>query len=504
MSADAQPDQGDARSAALIAAVQDSRPVALAILDSSLNIIEVNHEMAELAGTPIEAMVGRSARDVLAPVWEVLDLAVDAVLRTAEPFGPLKLSWVHEAGAGARAWEARLRPIVEADGETTGVVLAAFDESGERLLRDQLLQAQRMGSLGRLTGGIAHDFNNLLTAIGGYAELVHDSLPADDARRDDLDEVRKAVERARVLTLRLLAFTRGVPSEPQITPVDDIVRDLERLLRGLVGDDVQLHCLPQARGMVFLRPGELEQLLVNLVLNARDAMPGGGSVTVETEDVDLARPIPDGRVGVAPGEYVRIMVADTGTGMAADVQKRILEPCFTTKPPWEGSGLGLATVLGTLEQAGGDLTIHSRLGSGSRFDIFLPRVYGDEAASAAKRPAPSHGTEAVLVVEDQSEVLTAVVRMLGSLGYSVTGDPSPVEALDLCAHPETRPDLLITDVVMPLMSGPELARRCRTVAPQIRVLYMSGFSAGVALTPMLIKPFDQRALGLKVREVLDA
>jgi len=484
-------------------AADDIRPVALAALDASLHIAEVNAEMSVLTGIPPEALVGRRAEDVFAPVWSTLELACLEVLRSAEPRGPLRFRAPNGGATRPTPWLVRLRPIREDDGRAVGVALAAVDETEHRLVRDQLRQAQKMEALGRLAGGIAHDFNNLLTAIGGYTGLVLDELPGEDARREDLDEVLKAVERARVLTLRLLAFSRRAATEPQVTPVDEVVRDTERLLRRLIGDDIQVHTLLRARGAVYLQAGELEQVLVNLVVNARDAMPGGGSLTLETQDVVLEEPVPDGVVGAPAGEYVQVTVADTGVGMDLATQARIFEPFFTTKPAGEGTGLGLATVFVTVKQARGEIAVQSRPGDGTRFEVYLPRMRGAQAAAAVDRPV-ARGTETVLLVEDQAQVRSAMVRMLDGLGYTVTGVASPLEALERCVRAETRPDLLVTDVVLPIMAGPELARRCQALAPDLTVLYVSGFSAGVAVKPLLIKPFDQRSLGLKVRDVLDA
>ena len=490
------------RASAFAGAADELRPVARAVLDTRLAIVEANEEMGAMTGVPPEALIGQPTREVFATVWSVFEPACLGVLESAEGSPPLRLAWKAGPTGPTCEWLARLRPIREGDG-FAGLALVALDQSEQRLLRDELLEAQKLGSLGRLAGGIAHDFNNLLTAIGGYTGLVHAELPAGDGRREDLDEVLKAVERARVLTLRLLAFTRGTPGLPRVTRVDEVVQDTSRLLRHLVGDDIEMRTMLRARGAIRLQPGDLEQVLVNLVVNARDAMAGGGSLIIETSDTVLAEPVAAGILRAPAGEYVRITVADTGAGMTAAVRERIFEPFFTTKPTGEGTGLGLATVFAAVQQAGGELTVSSTPSRGTSFEVYLPRADGPEIETAVERPVPG-GTESILLVEDQPQVLAAVARMLKGQGYAVAGVSSPLEALERCARPETRPDLLLTDVVMPVMAGPELARRCLAVAPGLKVLYMSGFSAGVSLSPLLLKPFDQQELGLKVREAIDA
>jgi CheY-like chemotaxis protein len=356
--------------------------------------------------------------------------------------------------------------------------------------------------LGGLAGGVVHDFNNLLTAVGGYAGLVYHELPVADPKREDLDEVLKAVERARVLTLRLLMFARGTPARPQVVPVGEVLPDIERLLRHVIGDDIELQTSLRARGSVRLHVGALEQVLVNLALNARDAMPKGGSLLVETQDVVLEEPVADGILHAPAGGYVRLTVADTGTGMNSDTRSHVFESFFTSKAPGKGAGIGLATVYASVEQARGDITIASRPGEGTRFDLYLPRARGAEATPRVE-PAVPRGTEAVLVADDEGQVRAATVRMLEALGYTVAGIASPTDALKRCMPQATRPDLLVTDMVMPTMTGPELARRCLAIAPELRVLYMSGLGTVPGVEPLLLKPFDQRALGQAVRGALD-
>jgi two-component system cell cycle sensor histidine kinase/response regulator CckA len=489
------------RAIALNDAAQDVRPVAMAVLDRELRIAAVSDQLPVLLGRPAESLVGQQAADVFTPVWDTLEGACRKVLTAREPGGPLRVNWPRGTASGPALWAIGLRPVREPDGSVSGVAIAVVDESEGRLLRDQLRQAQKMEALGRLAGGIAHDFNNMLTAIGGYTGLVHSDLAAGDPHREDLEEVLKAVDRARVMTLRLLTFVRRAPSRPQVESVDAVARDTVRLLRHLIGEDVRLHTLLRARSAVRMDTGELQQLLVNLAVNARDAMPSGGTLTLETQDVSLGKPIAEGIIGAPAGEYVQITVADTGTGIDPETQRRVFESFFTTKAPGAGTGLGLATALAAVERGRGDISLTSRVGSGTRVDIYLPRVEGVEATAATERPIP-RGTETVLVAEDEAQVRSATVRMLDRLGYTVAGAASGYGALELFhAHPH--PALLVTDIALPDMSGPELARRCAVLEPELKVLFVSGFSSCAAADPLLTKPFDQQALGLGVRDVLD-
>ena len=378
---------------------------------------------------------------------------------------------------------------------------------------EQLRRSQKMEAVGRLAGGIAHDFNNLLTAILGYSELALARLDERDPLHRDLKEIRKAGERAGSLTRQLLVFSRHEIVKPQILDVNAVVQDLDRMLRRLIGEDVDLRVsIDRGLGQVKLDRGYLEQVIVNLSVNARDAMPGGGALTIETTNVSLAQGASGVRGDVKPGRYVMIAVSDTGSGMTSEVLAHIFEPFFTTKESGKGTGLGLSTVYGIVEGGGGHIGVYTELGRGSVFKVYLPRV--DEAVSQTARVVPptrTSGTETILLVEDEELVRNLAHHVLSDRGYRVLVASSGGEAFYLC---EQRPDpihLLVTDVVMPGLSGPELAARLQAERPDLKVLYMSGYTGGAlqhtaALASghaFLQKPFTPIALAQAVRQVLD-
>ncbi len=378
----------------------------------------------------------------------------------------------------------------------------------------QLAQAQKMEVVGRLAGGIAHDFNNLLTAIGGYSLLALNRLAPDHPARADLEEVQKAGDRAAALTRQLLLFSRKEALATRAVDLHVVVTGLEKMLRRLIGEDVELAIESEADlGHVTADPGQIEQVVLNLVVNARDAMPHGGRLTVALAAVELGPDEAEGHLGAHPGPYLRLTVRDTGTGMDAPTQARLFEPFFTTKEPGKGTGLGLSTVYGVVKQTGGFVAVQSAPGQGSSFSVYLPRSEDPAAAAAAKTLSAqgSEGTETVLLVEDDESVRFLAREVLVAKGYTVLVAADGEAALRLHAQYAGRIDLLITDVVMPKLSGPELARRLRRLAPGTRVLFLSGYTAeamahhgllddGVAVVS---KPFSPDGLTSRVRAVLD-
>jgi PAS domain S-box-containing protein len=387
------------------------------------------------------------------------------------------------------------------------------DLTETRRIEEQLLQAQKMESVGRLAGGIAHDFNNLLTAIAGYANLtlVEPDLPA--GARADVEQIATAAARASELTGQLLAFSRRQVMQPESLAVGDAVSELLPMLRRLVPEDVRI--VPSVKpdvGWVLADPGHLSQVIVNLVVNARDAMPTGGTLTLEATNVELDAAYAHGHPEVEPGQYVLISVTDTGIGMDEATRARLFEPFFTTKELGKGTGLGLATVYGIVRQSGGHIWVYSEPGHGSVFKIYLPRVEagtGERMTGAPRLPSRT-GTETVLVVEDDGAVRGFVDRVLTARGYHVVTAATPDEALQMAVDGEV--GLLLTDVVMPGMSGVELARRLQERNPDLRVLFASGYTedtivhhgvleAGVSYLP---KPFSPDTLAARVREVLDS
>jgi PAS domain S-box-containing protein len=386
------------------------------------------------------------------------------------------------------------------------------DSAEERArLEEQLRQSQRMEAVGRLAGGIAHDFNNLLTAIQGYGDLALARLAEEDDLRHELDEIRRAADRAAQLTRQLLAFGRRQMLQPVVLDLNAIVSDMESMLRRLIGEDVELvTVLEPTLGTVRADPSQLQQVLMNLVVNARDAMPRGGRLTVETWNAEITHGAMRERVALQPGDYAILSVSDTGSGMAPDVRERIFEPFFTTKEAGDGSGLGLATVYGIVKQSGGYIWVDSAPGAGTSFRIYLPMDGGAvEVPVERAEPAPSRGDETVLLAEDEESVRTMVRRVLEEQGYTVLAAASGREALDL-AHGHTGViDLVLTDVVMPGMDGGELVEAVRRLRPKVRSICMSGYAEGAVRpetlgeTTFLQKPFSPSALTRIVRQVLE-
>lgn len=380
-------------------------------------------------------------------------------------------------------------------------------------LQSQFLQAQKMESVGRLAGGIAHDFNNLLTAINGTADLAMLGLREDDPLFGDLREIRRAGDRAAILTRQLLAFSRKQVLQPAVLRLSTLVSEMEQMLRRLIGEDVILEITSEpGLGQVKADPGQLEQVVVNLVVNARDAMPQGGTLRLATRNIDLDETYTRMHPDVAPGAYVELAVSDTGTGMDAATLDRLFEPFFTTKGAGKGTGLGLSTVFGIVKQSGGSVQVASEPGCGSRFTIHLPRVPEGGTAARHSQPHPVvGGKETVLVVEDEDGLRKVAVRALTAAGYRVLVAANGADALQLLEREPGAVNLMLTDVIMPGMSGRELADRLRLIRPAMRVLFTSGYAPDVithhgALDEdlhFLGKPYTIAELKAKVREVLD-
>ena len=384
------------------------------------------------------------------------------------------------------------------------------DVSEHHRLEEQLAQSQKMDAIGRLAGGVAHDFNNLLTSILSAAEFAGEAVPESSPAREDLAVVREAALRASQLTRQLLAFARKQVVAPRVVSVNGLLLETERMLRRMVGEDVEIATRISADVWpVKVDPAQLQQVLVNLAVNARAAMPRGGRLIFETRNVRVT-PEPGEAREVAPGEWVLLSVSDSGSGMSSETMARIFEPFFTTKEAGRGTGLGLATVYGTVKQAGGHISVSSELGRGTRFDILLPRAEGVAASDAPRLSEPSRGGgETVLLVEDDALVLDVNTRALTALGYHVLPCRSGAEALERTRTHGARIDLLVSDVVMPRMSGPALARALEAIRPGLRTLFVSGYAEELmavhprAAAPFLPKPFTPRALAAKVREVID-
>jgi PAS domain S-box-containing protein len=405
-------------------------------------------------------------------------------------------------------------PIRDAAGQTVGASVIARDIRDRKRLEQQFLQAQKMEAVGRLAGGVAHDFNNLLTVILGYSELLLDHVRPSDPHFDILREVQRAGERAAELTRQLLAFSRKQVLQPRVIDLNRVVTEVDRILRRLIGEDIDLaSSLGTSLYPVRVDPGQIEQVLMNLAVNARDAMPHGGKLMIETANIELDETYTRDRPEVRPGPYVMLAVSDTGSGMDAETKARLFEPFFSTKGPGKGTGLGLATVYGIVKQSGGFIYVYSEPGHGTVFKIYLPRVE-ERVDSLVRRAASTEapgGTETVLLAEDQEGVRTLARQVLESRGYRVLEARSGQEALELGRKYADSLALLVTDVIMPRMSGRQLADQLTALCTQLRVLYLSGYTDDAivhhgVLDPsmaFLQKPFTPGALARKVREVLD-
>jgi two-component system, cell cycle sensor histidine kinase and response regulator CckA len=379
-----------------------------------------------------------------------------------------------------------------------------------RRLESQLLLSQKMEAVGQLAGGVAHDFNNLLVVINSYTELAVANLQPTDPMREDLEQVAEAGARAAALTRQLLAFSRRQLLQPVLLSLGVVVGGLEKMLRRLINEDIELRIrVAEGLGSVRADPTQMEQVILNLVLNARDAMPRGGTLTLETSNATVNEADPAGHPEAKPGEYVLLSVTDTGCGMDEKTQGRIFEPFFTTKALGKGTGLGLATVYGIVKQSGGYISVDSEVDRGSRFRIYLPRERTRATdAESSKRPAPTGGTETILVVEDDDSIRRLIQRVLKPAGYTVLTAPSGEAALKLCEQRGGPVHLLLTDVVMPSMSGSAVAAKVAEARPGVRVLYMSGYldeAVGVSVLALdfIHKPFTASGLLARVREALD-
>ncbi len=388
------------------------------------------------------------------------------------------------------------------------------DITNRRQLEEQFRHSQKMEAVGRLAGGVAHDFNNLLTVISGYSELALQRVTDGEARpedvREDLEEIKNAAARAAALTQQLLAFSRQQVVRPGKLDLNEIVAEIEKMLDRLIGEDVALVVnLDATAGPVEADAGQLEQVILNLAVNGRDAMTGGGTLTIETTAVELEASLDSEHGRVEPGRYVRLTVSDDGTGMDAETKARIFEPFFTTKELGKGTGLGLSTVYGILEQSAGHVRIHTSPGSGTSFEIYLPECAGADTAEAAPAGVgPVGGSETILLVEDETSVRDLTRRMLEESGYRVLSAANGSEALRLCTTNRGHIDLMVTDVVMPQMRGVEVARRVARIRPRLRVLFMSGYTDNsidleiAGSVSFLQKPFMLDELLAAVRSAL--
>jgi len=504
----------------LLEAMMELAPTLIVLTDAEGRILLFNRASQELTGYSSTEVQGKTIAELFLPT----DLSDAPAARFADPSDPALMEphiipWITRTGE-ERLIEWRRTAIESPEGDGHFVMSVGLDvtehkraeEEGDRL-RAQFWQAQKMEAVGRLASGVAHDFNNLLTGIKGFAGFALQAAGPGSQAYEDLTEVLALADNAAGLTQQLLAFSRRQTLEPVVLNLNELIADLSRMLTRLLGEDIDLQFLPAADlGNVRADPGQVEQVLMNLALNARDAMPTGGRLTIETANVELGEEYAAKHVSVVPGPYVMVGVSDTGCGMDEATQQRLFEPFFTTKKDGKGTGLGLSSVYGIVKQHDGNIWVYSEPGKGTTFKIYLPRV----AAEVSERhPSPEFvtgGAETILLVEDNDAVRDVGRRHLEGLGYTVLCASGPGEAEGVAQRHEGHIDLLLTDVVMPGKSGRELYESLRAQQPDLRVLYMSGYTGNAIVhhgvleggTLFLQKPFERKALADKVRQALEA
>jgi len=499
-------------SEATYSALVEQAPLGIYRSTPAGRFVSANAALARMLGysSPAQLLTLDMARDVYTDPDERRRL-VERDTYTDRVYDELEATWKRKDGTHIRV-QLSVRASRDKDGRVEFYEAFVRDITTQRQLEAQLVQAQKMEAIGRLAGGVAHDFNNLLTVILSYSELLLEELPKDSSNRDDIGQIRKAAQGASELTRQLLAFSRQQVLEPKVVDLNAAVTGIERLLARVLREDIQLRCtLAADAGTVRVDPGQLEQVIMNLAVNARDAMPNGGRLTVETANVDLDETYMQARPLAAPGRYVMLAVTDTGTGMDAATQARIFEPFFTTKEVGKGTGLGLATVQGIVQQSGGFIWVYSEPNHGTCFKVYLPRVDAPVSEVAAVAGDSIMGTETVLVVEDVEAVRAVTRRMLERYGYRVLEAADGEAAIRLAANSAEHIHLLLTDVVMPNVSGRDLAEMFAKTFPSSKVLFMSGYTDDAIVRHGILqegiaylqKPFTPESLASKVRAVLD-
>jgi PAS domain S-box-containing protein len=485
------------------------------VLDAEGRVVNVNPAATHMLGERVPEMIGKTVPMLLG------EASADCLTNENDPDSQFEIH-IGEMGS-RRSYDVVSSPLGSGGGVGAGRLLVLRDvterEEAERALKerdDQLRQSQKMEAIGQLAGGIAHDFNNLLTAIIGYSDLILSSAGSDAGSfSDDVGEIKAAAERASSLTRQILAFSRRQALRPEVVSLNDIVTGTERLLGRTLGEDIELlTLLEQELGLAEVDESQFEQVLMNLAVNARDAMPNGGKLMIETANVDLSHEYCRHHVGMIPGPYVTLVVSDTGVGMDEETIERAFEPFFTTKEQGIGTGLGLSTVYGIVEQSGGRVSVHSEVGRGTTVKVYLPRVGRREEGPAITAPVLGAvtGSETILLVEDETAVRSLAERILESHGYRVVAAENGDDALVLLKGADHSIDMLLTDVVLPgSMQGNELAQVACRLRPHLAVLHMSGYPRDTIVhagrldegVNYLAKPFTPDELAQRVREVLD-
>jgi two-component system cell cycle sensor histidine kinase/response regulator CckA len=406
-----------------------------------------------------------------------------------------------------------ITPVKADQGDISYFIAIKQDVTEQRALERQLRQAQKMEAVGQFAGGVAHDFNNLMGVILGYSELLEEQFDSSDPSRKKIEQIHKAATRAASLTTQLLAFSRQQVLQPVVMDLNATITEMDKILSRLIGEDIEVVTVLEPHlGRVKADPSQIEQILMNLAANARDAMPRGGKLTIETVNVDLDEAYARQRADVRPGPYVMLAVSDTGVGIDKETQAHIFEPFFTTKGLGKGTGLGLSTVYGIVKQSGGYISVYSEMGQGATFKVYLPRIEGAPShPREEKLQSLPRGTETILLVEDAAPLLALAREFLEACGYVVLHSGNPLEAIRIAEQYDGPIPLLVTDVVMPEMSGRALAEKLTTLRPSMKVLYISGYTDDTILRygaidsgqAFLQKPFTRSALAVKVRDLLN-
>jgi two-component system cell cycle sensor histidine kinase/response regulator CckA len=494
-----------------LAAVVDSSDDAIVTKDLDGVIRGWNPAAERIFGYSAAEMIGQTIFRLVPPELVQEEHGILARIRAGEHVAHYETARLRKDGQRILI-ALSISPIRDASRSLIGACSIKRDVTGQRELEAQLRQSQQLEAIGHLAGGVAHDFNNILAAISGYVALLLRDLPPNDPRRVDVTGIQEAADRAAALTQQLLAFSRKQVMQPTMIDLREVLDDTGRMLRRLIGEHIDLAVnAGPILSQVLADRGQLGQVIVNLAVNARDAMPHGGRLTIEARDAPLTEEYADRHLGVTPGHYVMLAVSDTGHGMTPEIKAHIFEPFFTTKPRGKGTGLGLSTVFGIVKQLGGHVFVYSEPDHGTTFKVYLPRAEGAIVAPPTQQTAAAEGgPETILFVEDDPAIRKVLRRFLEMSAYTVLEAASPREALTLAAGYDRRIDLLLTDVVMPEMSGRELAERLAAERPGLLVLYMSGYTGDAIVhqgrldqdTAFLQKPFAPDALLRRIREVL--
>jgi len=492
----------------------EAAPDAMVVVNQGGQIVLLNVQAEKQFGYNRDELVGQEVKRIV-PEGFAERLIADGTRTAAEALA-------QQIGMGIDLYgrrkngsdfpiEIMLSPLESAEGI---LVTAAIRDITERKHMEQMLrQAQKMEAVGQLAGGVAHDFNNLLGVILGYSDLLLERLGTNDSQRKDIEEIQKAGVRAALLTRQLLAFSRKQVLQPKVLDLNEVVAGAETLLRRLIGENIELLVIPNAAlGRVKADSGQLEQIIINLAVNARDAMPAGGKLTIETSNVELDEQYAAQHASTLPGQHVMLAVTDTGCGMDAKTKAHIFEPFFTTKEFGKGTGLGLATVYGIVKQSGGSVWVYTEPGLGTTFKIYLPCVSPlvEIVSPSDKVEKVDRGSQTILIVEDDAALLQVTRRSLEDVGYAILAARSPAQAIDISESHQGPINLMVTDVIMPGMSGDRLAIHLSVLRPEMKVLYVSGYTDDTivhhgVLEPglaFLQKPFSPKTLARKVGEVL--